>query len=69
MFTTKNAAIASVVEDINIAFILKEEQRTVIKAFVDRKYVFAVLPTGFGKSLIYQLAVTTPLLRCYAPLL
>ena len=45
-----------VLEDIDSAFILKEEQRNAIKAFVDRKDVFAVLPTGFGKSLIYQLA-------------
>ena len=49
--------------DIDSAFILKEEQRNAIKAFVDRKYVFAVLPTGFDKSLIYQLApMTTTLL-------
>src|SRR4029434_10288028 len=34
----------------------KEEQRNAIKAFVDRKDVFAVLPTGSGKSLMYQLA-------------
>src|SRR4029434_3638219 len=33
-----------VLEDIESAFILKEEQRNAIKAFVDRKYVFAVLP-------------------------
>ena len=45
-----------VLEDIDSAFILKEEQRNAIKSFVDRKYVFAVLPSGFGKSLIYQLA-------------
>ena len=45
-----------VLEDIDSAFILKEEQRNAIKAFVDRKYVFAVLPTGFGKNCIYQLA-------------
>ena len=38
----------SVLEDIDSALILKEEQRNAIKAFVDRKYVFAVLPTGFG---------------------
>src|SRR4029434_384290 len=44
----------SVLEDS--AFILNKEQRNTIKAFVDRKDVFAVLPTGFGKSLIYQLA-------------
>ncbi|ROK23451.1 ATP-dependent DNA helicase Q-like 3 [Anabarilius grahami] len=51
-----DSAIASVIEDIDSAFILKEEQRTAIKAFVDGKDVFAVLPTGFGKSLIYRLA-------------
>ena len=39
-----------VLEDIDSAFILKEEQRNAIKAFVDRKDVFAVLPTEFGKS-------------------
>ncbi|MCI5136784.1 MAG: hypothetical protein D3920_17365 [Candidatus Electrothrix sp. AW2] len=49
----------SVLEDIDSTFILKEEQRNAIKAFVDRKDVFAVLPTGSGKSLIYQLAPMT----------
>ena len=48
-----------VLEDFDSVFILKEEQRNAIKAFVDRKYVFAVLPTGFCKSLIYQLAPMT----------
>jgi len=37
-------------------FILIDEQKTAIKAFVDRKDIFAVLPTGLGKSLIYQLS-------------
>src|SRR4029434_649604 len=45
-----------VLEDIDSTFILKEEQRNAIKAFVDRKDVFAVLPTGFSKNRIYQLA-------------
>ena len=54
-------AIKSVLEDS--AFILKEEQRNAIKAFVERKDVFAILPTGFGKSLIYQLALVH-ILRC-----
>ena len=49
-----DSAIETVLEDINSAFILKEEQRNAIKAFVNGKYVFAVLPTGFGKSLIYR---------------
>src|SRR4029434_7403717 len=47
----------SVLEDS--AFILNKEQRNTIKAFVDRKDLFAVLPTGFGKSFIYQLALVT----------
>ena len=34
-----DAAIESVLEDIDSAFILKEEQRNAIKAFVDRKDV------------------------------
>ena len=32
---------------------LKPEQLSVIKSFVCGKDVFAVLPTGFGKSLCY----------------
>ena len=48
--------VESVLEDLDSALILKEEQRNAIKAFVDGKYVFALLPTGYGKSLIYQLA-------------
>src|SRR4029434_6370187 len=53
-----------VLEDIDSAFILKEEQRNAIKGFVDRKYVFAVIPTGFGKNCIYQLApMTTTLIQ------
>ena len=48
-----------VLEDIDSAFILKEEQRNAIKAFVNQKDVFAFLPTGSGKILIYQLALVT----------
>ncbi|XP_076146136.1 putative ATP-dependent DNA helicase Q1 [Alosa pseudoharengus] len=51
-----DSAIRSVLEDIDSKLILKEEQRNAIKAFVEKKDVFGVLPTGFGKSLIYQLA-------------
>ena len=58
-----DAAIESVLEDIDSAFILKKEQRNAIKAFVDRKDVFAVPPTGFGKSLIYQLVLLTTTMR------
>ena len=66
-FSTNMAAVGelkcgnfeSVLEDIDSTFILKEEKRNTIKAFVNRKYVFAVLPMGFGRSLIYQLAPMT----------
>ena len=34
---------------------LKVEQREALFAAVSRRDVFAILPTGFGKSLIYQL--------------
>jgi len=54
-----DSAIKSVVKEIDSAliylFFKNFEQRTGIKAFVDRKDVFAILPMGFGKSLIYQL--------------
>jgi ATP-dependent DNA helicase RecQ len=32
------------------------EQKMALKAFLCKKDVFAVLPTGYGKSLIYQFA-------------
>ena len=34
--------------------VLKEKQKVVVKNFLEGKDVFAVLPTGFGKSLISQ---------------
>ncbi len=34
---------------------LKREQKSCIRKLVERNDVFAVLPTGFGKSLIYQI--------------
>ena len=33
---------------------LKKEQEQAVVALLEKKDVFAVLPTGFGKSLIYQ---------------
>ena len=44
----------SVLKDIDSTFILKEEQRNAIKAFVDRKDVFAVFLRDSEKSLIYD---------------
>ena len=57
----------SVLEDIDSTFILKEEQRNAIKAFVDRKD--AVLPMGSVKSLMYQLAPWSTLWSYYVALI
>ena len=37
----------------HLAYTLKPEQRTIVSSFVQED-VFAVLPTGFGKSLCYE---------------
>ena len=42
---------------IELGIVLKSEQKEAAESFLDRKDVFCVLPTGFGKSLIYQLFV------------
>jgi superfamily II DNA helicase RecQ len=34
---------------------LKDEQRTIIECLIDKKDCMAVLPTGFGKSLPFQI--------------
>ena len=50
--------ISRAVEDLGIAagrsFRLKREQHIAVTDLLAGKDVFAVLPTGFGKSLIYQ---------------
>ncbi len=55
--TSINAAISSAVSQLENISSLKGEQRTTLKAFLDGKDVFALLPTDFGKSLIYQLVL------------
>ena len=44
--------------DLNVVarseFKLKPEQEVAVKYFLDGKDVLAVLPTGYGKSFIYQ---------------
>ena len=44
------------------AFTLKAEQRLALRNLLVGKDVLAVLPTGFGKSLIFQLFVL--MVRC-----
>lgn len=51
------SAILSVLNKLHGIFSLKEQQTTVLKALTDKKDGYAVLLTGFGKSLIYQLAL------------
>ena len=44
-------------------YVLKEEQRQAVLGLMEQKDVVAVLPTGFGKSLIQQLFATVKLKR------
>ncbi len=50
--------LSKAMNDIRLAtghFIeLKEEQNQAVRDLLERKDVFAILPTGYGKSLIYQ---------------
>lgn len=41
-------------DKFNVEFVLKEGQNVAITDLLGRKDVLAVLPTGYGKSLIYQ---------------
>ena len=49
-------AIRSVLQTIQDIKDLKPEQEACLTNFLEGKDVFGLLPTGFGKSLIYQLA-------------
>ena len=44
-------------EENGIKFMLKAEQKTAIRHLFDKKDLLAVLPTDYGKSLIFQLLV------------
>ena len=45
-----DVAISKVLKDLNIEFELKQEQKSIIKAIINRADVFAVLPTSIFKS-------------------
>ena len=45
-----DAAVASVISELESISSLKETQRTTLEDFLDGKHVFALLPTGFGKG-------------------
>ena len=48
-----------------LGFVLKSEQREALEFLIRGKDVFCVLPTGFGKSLIYQMFVHAKSSHCY----
>ena len=41
----------------DLGFVLKSEQKAAVESLLKGRDVFGVLPTGFGKSLIFQLFV------------
>ena len=49
-------AISAVISKIESIEAIKQEQEDALVEFIGGKDVLAVLPTGFGKSLTYQLA-------------
>ena len=49
-------ALATTMNELDLAFSLKEGQKTALESFLRKKDVFAGLPTRYGNSLIYQLA-------------
>ena len=63
------SALAATLEDLQLCFSLRKEQRTVLQSFLKKEDVLGVLPTGYGKSLIYQLAPLVSLIGCSAILL
>ena len=53
-FTVASVSKAAVNAAHSLGFALKQEQLEVVVQFVLGKDVFAVLPTGYGKTLCYQ---------------
>ena len=43
---------------------LKEEESAILKCILEGRDCMAVLPTGFGKSLPYQMAVVQQKMKC-----
>ena len=50
------SALECTLNDLELNFTLKNEQITALKSFILKRDVVGVLPTGYGKSVIYQLA-------------
>ena len=45
-------AMATTIKEFDLAFPQIEEQKKVLKAFLCNNYFFAVLPTGYSKSIL-----------------
>ena len=58
---TEVDVLSKALADLNVAatreFTLKPEQEVAVRALLHGKNVLAVLPTGYGKSMIYQMFV------------
>ena len=50
-----DSALAATLQDLKLSFSLRNEQRTALKSFLEKKDVFRVLPTGYGKSYVVSI--------------
>ena len=50
-----DSAINNMLKDLSPCGVLHEEQKEIKNNMVNGRDVFAILPTGFGMSLIFQL--------------
>ena len=48
-------ALLSVCESLKLPFTLKDEQCEALRLLFEKKHTFCLLPTGFGKSVIFVL--------------
>ena len=46
-------SLGEIIDILSLPFPLKDQQKNVIEALVKGKNVFALLPTGYGKSVCY----------------
>ena len=53
-----HSLLDSILLEVKSSIELKAEQKVAIKSLLERRDVVAILPTGFGKSLIFQLFAT-----------
>ena len=55
-----DSALAATLQDLKLSFSLRNEQRTALKSFLEKKDVFGVLPIGYGKSFVVGLHSLNP---------